>query len=247
MASDSKPLALLVLIHTKSKEKREKLVALNASSQAFLRDPSTQHPTRTVFAPTTRPKAQLGMVPAGENETLLGFMEIWTSPAAFAAVQKKPEFKAFHSTVVKEGLFDHAKDMQITEWTPAAGFVARKGEKESPKAEIVMLAKFVLKEENLDADRDGLVGVLGKFCDWVEQNESGTLTYHVLTSQKSPTEVLMFERYKDLPALGVHGKTAEFKGTGRFIQGRKTVLSEWTELDGSFVSNTPGGAGQSKL
>ena len=161
MASDSKPLALLVLINTKSPEKKDQLVALNKSSQPFLKAPSTQHTTRTVFAPTTRPKANLGLVPAGQQSTLLGFMEVWTSPAAFAAVQKKPEFKAFHGTVAKEGLFEHAKDMQITEWIPAAGFVARKAEKESPKAGIVMLAKFVLKEENLDANRDGLVGVLG--------------------------------------------------------------------------------------
>ena len=163
MASDSKPLALLVLIHTKSTEKRDRVVALNASYHSFLRDPSTQHPTRTIFAPTTRPKAQLGMVPSGESATLLGLMEIWSSPAAFSAVQQKPEFKSFHSTVVREGLYDHAKDMQISEWIPAAGFVARKGEKESPRAGIVvvMLAKFILKEENLDANRAGLVGVLG--------------------------------------------------------------------------------------
>ena len=64
----------------------------------------------------------------------------------------------------------------------------------------------------------------------------------------------MFERYKDLSALGVHGKTDAFKNmfkaTGRFIQGRKTVLSEWEEQEGSFVSTTPGGAsasGQAKL
>lgn len=38
------------------------------------------------------------------------------------------------------------------------------------------------------------------------------------------------------------------KATGPFVQGRKTVLSEWEELDGSFVSNHPGGAGaQAKL
>ncbi|ETI23243.1 hypothetical protein G647_05041 [Cladophialophora carrionii CBS 160.54] len=247
MASDGKPLALLVLIHTKSRENRDRVIALNNSNLSFFRNPSTQHSTRAIFTPTTRPKAQLGMVPSGEASTLLGLLEIWSSSAAFSAVKQTSVFKSFHSRVAEERLYDPARDMEISEWIPAAGFVARKGEKESPKAAIVVLAKFVLKDNDLNANRDGLVGVLGKFCDWVEQNESGTLTYHVLTSAKNPGEVLMFERYKDLAALGVHGKTAEFKtmfrGTGRFIQGKKTVLSEWEELDGSFVSNTPGGAG----
>ena len=161
MGPSEKPLALLVLIHTKSTKKRDNVIALNASYIPFLRDPSTNHPTRTIFTPTTRPKAQLGMVPSGENTTLLGLVEVWTSSTAFADVQQKDEFKAFHATVRKEGLFDHAKDMQISEWIPAAGFVARKGEKDSPRAGIVMLAKFVLREENLDVNRDGLVGVLG--------------------------------------------------------------------------------------
>jgi quinol monooxygenase YgiN len=68
----------------------------------------------------------------------------------------------------------------------------------------------------------------------------------VLVSRQNPLEVLLFERYKDLPALGAHGKTAEFKamfkGTGRFIQPRKTVLSEWADESG-FVSKSSGGRG----
>lgn len=50
-----------------------------------------------------------------------------------------------------------------------------------------------------------------KFCDWVEENEPTTLTYCVLTRPEAPNEVLLFERYKDLAALEVHGKTQEFK------------------------------------
>jgi hypothetical protein len=161
MASDGKPLALVVLIHTKSRENRDRVIALNSSNITFFRKPSTQHSTRTIFTPTARPKAQLGMVPSGEASTLVGLVEIWSSPAAFSAVQQMPEFKAFHSSVAKERLFDATRDMEISEWIPAAGFVARKGEKESPKAGIVMLAKFVLKENDLNANRDGLVGVLG--------------------------------------------------------------------------------------
>ena len=93
-----------------------------------------------------------------------------------------------------------------------------------------------------------------KFCDWVETNEPTTYTYCVMTRPKAPNEVLLFERYADLQALGVHGTTKEFKAmfraTGPFIRVKETVLSEWEELDGSFVSNQPGGAGvtgQAKL
>jgi quinol monooxygenase YgiN len=68
-----------------------------------------------------------------------------------------------------------------------------------------------------------------------------------MTSNDNPAEVMLFERYADLKALGAHGKKDEFKamfkGTGKFIQGRKTVLSEWEEQEGSFVSNTAGGKG----
>ena len=161
MASNDNPLALLILIHAKSNGKRDKLMALHNSYNWFFHDLSTQTSTKSMFTPSTRPKANLGMVPEGENSTLLGLFEIWSSKAAFEAVQQKPKYKAFHSTVVKEDLFDHKSGMEISEWTPAAGFVARKGEKETPKAEIVMLAKFVLKQKDVDANRDGLVGVLG--------------------------------------------------------------------------------------
>jgi quinol monooxygenase YgiN len=60
----------------------------------------------------------------------------------------------------------------------------------------------------------------------------------------------MFERYQNAAALGTHGKTAEFKamfrGTGKFLQGRKTVLSEWAEEDGAFV-RAPRAAKKAKL
>jgi len=75
-----------------------------------------------------------------------------------------------------------------------------------------------------------------------------------MTRPKAPNEVLLFERYENLQALGVHGKTKEFKAmfraTGPYIRAKETVLSEWDELEGSFVSNQPGGAGvggQAKL
>ncbi|KIW96919.1 uncharacterized protein Z519_02310 [Cladophialophora bantiana CBS 173.52] len=254
MATEDKPLALVALVHPKTAENRDKALQLNASVTPFFRRPSTQCTTRSIFTPATRPKANLGMVPAAEKDSMFGVVEIWSSPAALATLKTTapPEYKQYHSTVAREGLYSVERDMDISEWTPCAGFVARKGEKETPKAGIVMLAKFVCKDG--EGMKDGLVSVIGKFCDWVEANEFGTLTYSVMASTTSPNEVLLFERYKDLAALGVHGKTAEFramfKGTGRFIQVKKTVLSEWEELEGSFVSNQPGGAGvggQAKL
>ncbi|OAP56879.1 hypothetical protein AYL99_08991 [Fonsecaea erecta] len=245
MATENKPFALVALVHPKSTESRNKALKLNAAVTPFFRQASTQCTTRSIFTPATRPKANMGMVPAAEKGTMFGVVEIWTSQAAFDAIKAGPEYKQYHATVAREGLYSADTDMDLSEWTPCAGFVARQGEKETPKAGIVMLAKFVCKDG--EASKDGLVGVIGKFCDWVEANEFGTLTYCVMASKTAPNEVLLFERYKDLAALGVHGKTAEFramfKGTGRFIQVKKTVLSEWEELDGSFVSNQPGGAG----
>jgi len=212
------PTAHLLLIHPQSASSRDTLVTKSASAS-----PSSLS-TRVIFTPATRPKANLGMVPASETSTMFGVMEIGTTSSASS--------------------FEGAS-VDASEWTPATGFLARQGEKQSPRAGIVMLAKFVLREgENLDANRAGLVGVLGSFCSWVEHNEPGTLTYSVFTSASHPTEVLMFERYKDLPALGVHGKTDQFKamfrGTGKFIQGKKTVLSEWEEKEGSFVTRLDG-------
>jgi hypothetical protein len=155
MASSDKPLALVALVHTKSAEQRSKTIALNQAYSPFFRSPSINLSTATVFTVATRPKANLGMVPKGENETLLGRVEIWNSPAALDAVKRTPEYKTFQSAMVEAG------NVEVSEWIHEAGFVARKSEAETPKAGIVMLAKFVLKEENVDANRAGLVGVLG--------------------------------------------------------------------------------------
>ena len=161
MASPENPLGLLVLIHAKSPSKRDQLLALNKSFLHFHRAPANKQFTRTIFTPATRPKASLGMVPAGENETLVGLVEVWETAGALAAVTKTADFKRFFGTIAEEGLFDRATDMEVSRWVPSAGFVVRKGEGESPGAGIVMLAKFVVKEEDVDKNREGLVGVLG--------------------------------------------------------------------------------------
>ena len=98
--------------------------------------------------------------PSEELNTIIGSVEIYTSSSALSTVQKAPEFKEYHSTVEREGLY--AKDEDLTAWYPAAGFVARKGEKETPKAGIVVLAKFVTKDG--EGNREKLVEVLGYAC-----------------------------------------------------------------------------------
>lgn len=100
------------------------------------------------------------MVPPEEKSSMLGVVEIWTSPAALSALQSKPEYKDYFGTVRREGLYDPSQD--VTAWYPTAGFVARKTEKETPKAGIVMLAKFVCKDG--EGVREKLVDVLGWVC-----------------------------------------------------------------------------------
>ena len=101
----------------------------------------------------------LGMVPAAEKSTMIGAVEIWSSMSALKAAQAAPESKTYASTVAREGLYTPSEE-DVTEWIPTAGFVARKGEKETGRAGIVMLAKFVCKEGQAGA-REKLVQVLG--------------------------------------------------------------------------------------
>jgi len=221
---EDQKLAVLTLIHPGSVEKKQKVLdnLLSRASDA-LRRPESQCLTWTCFTPATRQGAKLGMVvPPTDKDTMVGVLQTYST--------ETPSETEIGKSV---------------NWYPSAGFVARKGEQQTAPAQIVMLAKFVCKDGQ--GTREKLVDVLGKFCDWVEANEPTTLTYCVMTRPDAPNEVLMFERYKDLAALGVHGKSKEFrdmfKATGPFVQGRKTVLSEWEEVQGSFVSNHAGGAG----
>lgn len=49
------------------------------------------------------------------------------------------------------------------------------------------------------------------FAEWVKVNEPGVLTYSIMTRPKAPEEILFFERYDSLEALGRHGSTGQFK------------------------------------
>ncbi|KEF61505.1 uncharacterized protein A1O9_03072, partial [Exophiala aquamarina CBS 119918] len=208
----------------------------------FFRQPATSCTTWCYFTPATRKGGMLAPYQKEAPVPLIGGIEIYTSPTALSYVQNSAEYKGYFGQVKSEDLYE--KDESLEAWYPAGGFVARPNEKETGKAGIVVLAKFVAKEG--EANKEKLVQVLDTYCTWVRDNEPTTLTYGLFTRPKSPNEVLLFERYKDLPAIGAHGKTKEFKamfkGTGPYVQGKKTVLSEWEELEGSFVGNVQGGA-----
>ncbi len=88
------------------------------------------------------------MVPSSEKDTMIGVMQIFTSPKAVAEAEQY-----FKLSEVAANAEDRTK------WYPSAGFVARKGEEEAPKAKIVMLAKFICKEGQ--GMREKLVDVLG--------------------------------------------------------------------------------------
>ncbi|KAL2432525.1 hypothetical protein ABEF95_012265 [Exophiala dermatitidis] len=252
MTSEDKSIAVLVTIRPKKPEDRQKILDSLSSLTSFFRRPSTQCTTRTLITPATRKGAIVRGVDSPANYSgQIGLIEIFTHPSALTTIQSSPEYTEFFGQVEREGLFTR----ELTAWYPTAGFVARAREAQHPDrpgsetgpAGVVMLAKFICKDG--EGVRDKLVNVLGTYCSWVEQNEPTTLTYSVMTRPKTaPNEVLLFERYKDLAALGAHGKTAQFramsKATGPLMQVKKTVLTEWEEVEGgSFVSNIPGGAG----
>ncbi|RVX69353.1 hypothetical protein B0A52_06948 [Exophiala mesophila] len=244
MSSSQKPLALMAIIHPKTEEKREQILSLLPKS--FFRAPATNCTTWCYLSPSTRKGALKGLLPPSSPPVIIG-LEIYTSPASLGYVQNASEFKSFMAQVESQDLY--AKDEDQTAWYPTAGFLARSST-QTPPAGLAVLAKFVAKDGAENTKK--LVEVLGNYCNWVRDNEPTTLTYCVLTRPKAPNEVLLFERYQDLAAIGAHGKTKEFKnmfkGTGPYLQGKLTRLEEFEEIDGSFVSNQPGGgASQPKL
>lgn len=88
------------------------------------------------------------MVPESEKDTMVGVVQ--TFPSAQAASEADHFFK-LSDVAVSKG--DH------TTWYPSAGFMARKSQRETPRAKIVMLAKFICKDGQ--GMREKLVDVLG--------------------------------------------------------------------------------------
>jgi quinol monooxygenase YgiN len=79
-----------------------------------------------------------------------------------------------------------------------------------------------------------------EFCLWVHANEPNVLTYSVMTrpESKNGTEVVMYERYKDMEAFKGHGGSKEFKAMFKkllpHIEPKKTKMAEWQEVEASF-------------
>ena len=86
-----------------------------------------------------------------------------------------------------------------------------------------------------------------KFCEWVRENEPGVLTYTVMTrpDSKQSTEVVMYERYRDLDSFKGHGSSKEFKamfkGLLPHINPKMTRMAEWAEVGESFTGTKVGG------
>ncbi len=92
-----------------------------------------------------------------------------------------------------------------------------------------------------------------KFCEWVRENEPGVLTYTVMTrpESKKSTEIVMYERYKDVASFKAHGGSKEFKamfkGLLPYINPKETKMAEWGEIEGSFTGNEVGDEAKAKL
>ncbi|KAL7930232.1 hypothetical protein V8C35DRAFT_164300 [Trichoderma chlorosporum] len=168
----------------------------------------------------------------GSNSDLVGRLEIFPSGSARDAVQESQEYKSFNDPELYED-----KDT-ITLWRPAGGFLSRKN-RPVTNAAVLILAKFTCINDK-DAVQH-LVKELQTYCDWVESNEITTFTYCVMINQAESKEVLLFERYMDLPSVKTHSQTNQFKSMSKhispWIEANRTEITRWNELDGSFFSS----------
>jgi len=214
-------------------EKKEKVVSLLKQSKPYYESPESQCQTCCYFTPSRQPKALHGMTP--NPKTMLGAFKLFATKDALTTQQST-------SHPASKSYLDEVEAEETVKWYPVGGFVARKDTAPPFGGTIVFLAKFVAKDEASSAK---LADVLSAFAAWVKENEPGVLTYCVLTRPEAPLEVLMFERYKDVASHKGHASSKEFralfKNTGPFVQGKKTAMSEFEELDFSFVGNVVGG------
>ncbi|KAK4060776.1 uncharacterized protein Triagg1_10619 [Trichoderma aggressivum f. europaeum] len=147
---------------------------------------------------------------AAKKETgakLIGRMEIFPSANEFATVQNSPEYKRFNDSVTGQKFHEGKETANL--WQPTGGFLTRKNQASTTNAGVLVLAKFTCNDNEKAVQN--LVKELQTYCEWIEGNEFTTYTYCVMTSQTANNEVLLFERYKDLPSVKAHGQTNEFK------------------------------------
>ncbi|RFU73694.1 hypothetical protein TARUN_8566 [Trichoderma arundinaceum] len=189
--------AVLATVKVKDDKKKDQVIVNLQRLNEFIRVSNPQCVARSYF--TSPIKKEPGSY-------LVGHLEIYADESRRAATQASQEYKLYRDSLLNEQLSE--ADESVTLWQVAGGFLSRKNEHPTAKAGVLMVAKFT----SLDGDNtQKLVKELQNFCNWVETNEPSTYTYCLFTSQTAAKEVLLFERYKDVPSLKVHGSTQEFK------------------------------------
>ncbi|KAL7940651.1 hypothetical protein V8C42DRAFT_336965 [Trichoderma barbatum] len=216
--------AILTTARLKS-DKREQVTNSLQQLSAHLQLPHAQCIAGACFISTTK-----------KGAGLVGRMEIFPNASALATAQNSTEYKLFNDSVISQEFYEEKED--VTLWQPTGGFLSRKHQDPTINAGVLVLAKFTCIENEKAVQN--LVKELQTYCDWVESNEPTTYTYCVMTSQSASKEVLLFERYMDMPSVKVHGQTPEFKSMFKqispWIETNRTEITRWDELGGSFVS-----------
>ncbi|PQE16765.1 antibiotic biosynthesis monooxygenase protein [Rutstroemia sp. NJR-2017a BBW] len=75
---------------------------------------------------------------------------------------------------------------------------------------------------------DRLLELVSQVCQYVKDNEPGTLRYEAtceVNKQSGVEQIIMFETYKDKEALKAHGSSEKFKGFQKMVQD-EDLLSE---------------------
>ncbi|KAL6805054.1 hypothetical protein GGI42DRAFT_323452 [Trichoderma sp. SZMC 28013] len=196
-SSSTASVAFLTTARVKDNEAKQVVNGLQQLS-AHLQEPNTPCIAGACF------------LSAAKKETgikLIGRMEIFPSAGELATVQNSPEYKRFSGSVTGQKL--HEGKETATLWQPTGGFLTRKNQASTTNAGVLVLAKFTCNDKEKAVQN--LVKELQTYCEWIEGNEFTTYTYCVMTSQTANKEVLLFERYKDLPSVKTHGQTNEFK------------------------------------
>lgn len=89
---------------------------------------------------------------------------------------------------------------------------------------IVLIAKYHVKEGNVDAVLEGLK----EMAPLVAAHEPEASMYHVSVSTEDPNLVMLYERYTDMDAIAAHRETPYFK---EIIEGRIIPMLESRERE----------------
>jgi quinol monooxygenase YgiN len=226
-------IALLCLIHPKDPAAKSRVQSLIHQHYPYNHSPTPDCKAWVTYSPSLRKNAPALQVPAETKHLVIGIFELYPSESAMATQIEQPGWNAYHETVKAENLYSKPED--IVPWTPRGGYFHRAAGTPAGKGVVVMTATFKCKSPEA-AER--VVARLSTYAAWVKENEGEVLTYAVLSREKAPTEVLMFERYANRGAIRAHGSSKEFKGMFRDIKGELagTTMNEWEE-EGGFVGS----------